>query len=345
MTTHHSDTSNDSSAPPAPEVLRPQADHEPSSKTTVSTAPKKSLGLHRMTYRPSHKATFIGLAVVAGILLINAVVISFVMNSQAQDNSTGRAGEVTLSPAALDKLGVSRNPVGTAGTELVVGPNSRFNGKVTVASDVSIAGQLKLSSKFSAADASLAKLQAGDTSLNQLNVNGDATATSLNLRKDLAVVGATRLQGPVTISQLLTVSGSMNVSGNLAVGGVLSARGFQASSLVSDTTLTIGGHMISRGAAPSVGPGSAVGSNGTVSISGNDASGTVAANVGTGGGNGILAQVAFRQQYGSTPHVVITAVGTGAGSIYVNRSVGGFSIGVSNALAPGGYTFDYIVMQ
>lgn len=177
-----------------------------------------------------------------------------------------------------------------------------------------------------------------------MNVNGDATATNLNLRKDLTVLGATKLQGPVTIGQLLTVSGSMNVGGNLAVGGILSARGFQASSLVSDSTLTIGGHMISRGAVPGVGSGPAVGSNGTVSISGNDAAGTVAVNVGGGAGNGILAHVAFRNQYGATPHVVITPVGQG-GAFYVNRTVGGFSIGVSGSIGAGGYAFDYIVMQ
>jgi len=135
------------------------------------------------------------------------------------------------------------------------------------------------------------------TSISQLTVNGDGTVSNFNLRKDLTVLGLTRLQGAVTMSQLLTVNNNVNISGNLAVGGVLSARSFQASSLVSDSTLTIGGHVITRGAAPGVGPGSALGANGTVSISGNDASGTVAANIGTGGGNGILAQVAFRSQY------------------------------------------------
>jgi hypothetical protein len=31
--------------------------------------------------------------------------------------------------------------------------------------------------------------------------------------------------------------------------------------------------------------------------------------------------------------------------MYVNRTAYGFSIGVSGALAPGGYAFDYIVVQ
>jgi cytoskeletal protein CcmA (bactofilin family) len=331
--------------PPVAEVLRPQSEvsHDVS-KTTASAKPVVNPRRH-VTYRPSHKATFIGLAVVVAILGLNAGVIAFIMKGQSTANAEVAPGGVSISPAALDKLGVSRNPVGTAGTELVVAPNARFNGSVTVSSNVNISGQLTLNSKFSATDASLAKLQAGNTSLEQLIVNGDETVSNLNLRKDLTVLGITRMQGAVTMSQLLTVNNSVNIAGNLAVGGTLSARSFQASSLVSDTTLTIGGHIVTQGMTPGVGPGSALGANGTVSISGSDAAGTVAANIGTGAGNGIVAQVAFRQQYSTTPHVVVTAVGRGVGSVYVNRTSAGFSIGVNDAMAPGGYAFDYIVMQ
>jgi hypothetical protein len=338
-----SETKETPKDPPVVEELHSQSDSK-SSHTNASVQPSPAR-LRRMTYRPSHKATFVGLAVVVIILAINAGVIAFVLRGQNQVTSTQNQGEVTITSGSLDKLGVSRNPIGTVGTELVVGPNSQFNGNVTIKSDVSIGGQLKLNSKFSANDASLAKLQAGDTSVGQLNVNGDATASSLNLRKDLTVLGITRLQGPVTLSQLLTVNNNLNVAGNLSVGGILSARSFQASSLVSDSTLTIGGHVLTRGLAPGVGPGPALGANGTVSISGNDASGTIGANIGTGGGNGIIAYVSFRSQYGSTPHVVVSAVGGGFGSIYVNRTASGFSVGVNNAVGPGGYAIDYIVMQ
>jgi cytoskeletal protein CcmA (bactofilin family) len=331
---------------PAPEVLKPQADRDDTPSTVPADEGQK---LHvrskRTTYRPSHKATFIGIAVVVAILAVNAVVIWFVVKSNSLASSQPNRSEVTLSPAVLDGLGVSRNPVGAAGTELVVGPNSRFNGKVVMGDNVSIAGQLTLNSKFNAADASLTKLEAGNTSVAQLNVNGDGTISTLNLRKDLSVVGVTRLQGPVTMTQLVTVSNSLNVAGNLAVGGTLSARGFQASSLTSDTTLTIGGHIVTRGNAPNVGPGSALGSNGTVSISGNDASGTIGVNIGVGAGSGTLAQVAFRNQYGRTPHVVVTAVGRGMGSLYVTRTAGGFSVGSNDTLSPGGYAIDYIVME
>lgn len=125
---------------------------------------------------------------------------------------------------------------------------------------------------------------------------------------------------------------------------MLSARNFQANSLTSGSTLTVGGHIITAGNAPNVGRGGATGNNGTVSISGNDASGTIAVNAGTGAGNGLLAQVSFKNQYGNIPHVVVTPVGQYV-NVYVTRSIGGFNIYASGAMSPGGYAFDYIVMQ
>jgi hypothetical protein len=344
----NSTETKDSSDPPAPEVLKSQSEAATPASGEVKTAVagKIRARLRRGTYRPSHRATFIGLAVIIVILAINGGVIYYFLNGQTTTSSKSTLSDVTISPAVLDGLGVSRNAIGNSGTELVVGPNSRFNGTVTIGSDVSIAGQLTLNSKFSASDASLKKLQAGDTSISQLNVNGDGTVSNFNLRNDLSVVGATRLQGPVTVSQLLTVNNSLNVSGNLAVGGTLSARGFQASSLISDTTLTVGGHILTQGLAPGVSPGgSALGSNGTVSVSGNDASGTVAANIGVGAGSGLIVQVSFRNRYVITPHVVITPIGRSAGDYYVNRTSTGFTISVATPLSPGGYAFDYIVMQ
>ncbi len=298
----------------------------------------------RSTYRPSHKATFIGLSVVTGVLVLNGVVIAWLMNAQQSSAAEENRQSVTLTADTLEGLGVSRNAVGKLGTTLTVGPDSTFNGTVTMGSDLTVGGKLELRGQFSAGQANFGTLKAGETSLGQLNVNQDVTATTLNLRQDLNVAGSSTLQGPVTMSQLLTINNNLNVAGNVAVGGVLSARNFQANSLTSGSTLTIGGHIITRGNAPGVGRGGAVGNSGTVSISGNDASGTVAVNAGTGAGNGLLAQVAFRSQYGTMPHVVITPVGRFA-EVYVVRSIGGFSIYSAGSMAPGGYAFDYIVMQ
>lgn len=336
---------------PSPQSLQTQSKPEGGADGDAAVAAlKQNLKPRRNVYRPSHKGTFIALAVVAVILIANAGIIWFVLKSQTPQDKQLSKSEVTLSSETLNKLGVSKNTVSDQGTELIVGPASKFANKVTMGSDVTIAGQLMLNNAFNASDANVGKLktgnlQAGDTAVNQLNVNGDGSVTTLNARKDVNVAGATKLQGPVTIGQLLTVNNSVNILGNLSVGGLLAVRNFQASSLTSDTTLTIGGHILTRGSAPAVSTGPAVGSNGTVSISGNDAAGTVAFNAGVGAGGGIVANVTFKNQYSSIPHVVVTGVGGGMGAVYITRSASGFSIGIEGRPGPGGYAFDYVVVQ
>lgn len=336
---------------PAPEVLQPHSDAK-KADTKEDAAPaggKKSkqpkLPPKRTTYRPSHKATFIGLAVVVAILVINAIVIMFVIQSQESAENQVDRTEVTLSSESLNELGVSRTPIGDLGTELTVGPDATFNGTVAIGGNATIGGTLTLNGAFSAAEGDFNDLQGGETSLTSLNVNQDTTTSNLNVREELVVAGTSRLQGSVTISQLLTVNNNVNVTGSLAVGGTLSVRNLAVGSLSIDTSLTLGGKIITRGAAPGVSGGNALGSNGTVSISGTDTAGTVAVNIGVGASAGTLANISFNGQYASTPRVVVTAIGRSAGSFYVNRSASGFSIVVPAGLSAGGYAFDYIIVQ
>lgn len=338
------DNPDNNAGSPSPEVLHPATVETDKAEVAEKPSISPAIKSRRATYRPSHRATIVGFIVVAVILAAISAGIFFIIRGQGGLGAAFSRETVTISAETLEGLGVSRNQVSTQGAELTVGPDSKFNGKVKIGGDVSIAGQLQLNNTFTASGANFTRLQAGETTLGQLNLNGDATASTLNLRNDLNVAGTARIQGPTIMSQLLTVNNSLNVTGNVAIGGSLSVRNFQASSLTSETTLTIGGHVITKGNAPGAGAGGAVGSNGTVSISGNDAAGTVAVNIGVGGGNGTLVQVTFNDAYGSTPHVVITPIGVG-GNFYVNRSPSGFSIGVNGALSPGGYAFDYIVMQ
>lgn len=329
--------------PPAPEVLQPRSEEgavqDGAENAVEPKAPSPPPKRRRNAYRPSHRATFIGLTVVVIILAVNAAVISFVLKSQSKGKNSANQDQVTISQGVLDKLGVNRGSVGDSGIELTIGPSTRFNSKVEIGGDVSVAGQLKLNNQLSAPSGSFAKLQGGETTLDKLNVNGDTTLSKVSLRNDLLVAGTTRLQGAVTITSLLTVNNSLNVAGNLGVGGTLAVGRLSANGL------TIGGHVVTLGSAPGVGPAACIGSNGTVSISGNDQAGTVAVNAGAGACAGMLANIAFRGQYGNTPHVVITPVGRGMNNFFVTRSPGGFSIGASSAPAPGGYAFDYIVEQ
>lgn len=326
---------------PTPETLQPRSNDAAAAAQPSPTPPQnQSKKPRRRSYRPSHKATFIGIAVVAVILAINAVILQVVLKKQAKINDLVSSGQVTISSAELSKLGVNRSSIGSSGTELIVTPDAQFKGKLSVAGSATIGGQLILNDKLNATSASLTQLQAGKTALSDLNVNGDATASTLNLRKDLVVQGLTQLQGPVTLNQLLTVNNSINLSGNLSVGGVLAVNKFSVQSLI------IAGHLTTSGPTPNVGRGgSALGSNGTVAISGNDAAGTVSVNTGVGATAGILANIAFHTQYADAPRVVISPIGIGANFYITNLSIGGFSIAVTSGLPPGGYRFNYIVVQ
>lgn len=332
---------------PAPETLNAKSDEKgkeaTGSETTLTRDASPKRKLRRGSYRPSHRATFIGLAVVIIILGINAGVITLVIKGQDKKIQAAQ-GQVTISQAALDKIGVNQTPVGDAGIILTVNPNAKFMGNVQIAGNTTVGGQLILNKALTVSNANITQLVAGNTSLQQINVNGNGTVTNLNVRSNLTVTGGARVQGPVVLGNLLTVNGGENVSGNLAVGGTLSVGSFHTSSLVSDYGLTFGGHVITEGAAPGVSIGSCDGSNGTVSISGNDASGTVAVNTGTGACGGIVAYVSFRSGYTNIPHVVVTAIGPGVNGVYVEPSTGGFDIGVSS-ISVGGHEFDYIVEQ
>jgi hypothetical protein len=339
-----SEDKKDQSAFPEAEVLTPRSE-DSSGEQPTKTPEKQAATPHRhRTYRPSHKATFVSLIVIAGILVINAGIVGFVLKRQGGGKGLNSQGEVTISQAALDKVGVNRSSVGASGLELVVTPDARFSNDVTIGGNVSVAKDLKLNSKFSASDANLGQLEAGNTALKQLNVNGEATLSNLTMRGNLQVSGQTRLQGPVVISQLLTVNNNVGISGSLSVGGSLSTNNLAVRSLTITSTLTIGGHIITGGFAPGVSAGGGIGSNGTVSISGNDAAGTVAVNVGVGAGGGNVANVSFRNRYSNIPHVVVTPIGN-IGRFYISRSSTGFSIFVGNSIPAGSYAFDYIVVQ
>lgn len=332
---------------PAPESLNAKRDELAKDPATADTVPKREASpkrVRRGSYRPSHRATFIGLAVVILILGVNAGVITFLI--KGQDKKIQQAqGQVTISQAALNKIGVNQNPVGDSGIILTVNPNAKFNGNLQVAGNLGVGGYLNLNKTLSVSNANITQLQAGNTSLQQLNVNGNGTVSNLNVRSQLTVTGTTRIQGPVVLSSLFTVQGGENISGSLSVGGTLSVGSFHTSSLVSDYGITFGGHVITEGSAPGVSAGPCAGSNGTVSISGNDAAGTVDVNTGTGACGGVVAYVSFRSGYSNIPKVVVTAVGPGADNVYVDPSTGGFDIGVSSITSSAGHEFDYIVEQ
>jgi hypothetical protein len=340
--------SNNANQAPQPETLQPRTDDvavttpKPPSASTPLTTKKPA----RRNYRPSHKATFVGLAVVIAILAVNVAVIGLVLKKQAKKETLAVKGQVSISSDDLNKLGINRGTIGDTSIQLTVAPDAQFKGKVSVAGNANFSGVVSLNNKLTGTDGNFTQLEAGNTALSQLNVNGSSTLSTLNLRQQLVVAGNTQLQGPVTLNQLLTVANSANIAGNLAVGGTLTVSTFSARSLTSTSTLTIGGHIITGGPSPSVSAGgAALGSNGTVGISGNDAAGQISINIGVGATGGTLANVTFKNSYGVTPKVAITPVGAGGNFYLGNLSTTGFSVAITSGLPAGGYRINFIVMQ
>lgn len=313
------------------------------SHSTPSDTQKRRL----FAYRPSHKATFIGLGVVILIIALNAGVLLFLLQKESSNQKAISNKSVTISPATLNKLGVTDAQIGNSNEQLSIGPNTVFGSNLTVAGSASIGGQLHLNAPLTASSAILAQLQAGNTSVSSLNINGSATASSLSVRNNLSVGGAVQFQNTVTVAQLLTVDSSAAVANNLSVGGELSANTLAGSNLVISGIVQAEGHIVTTGSSPAVGPaGPAIGSNGTVSLSGNDMSGIIDINVGANPAtSGAVAHIAFHSAYGATPVVVISPLNRWGDFYVANLSTGGFDIYTASALNASLYQLDYMVEQ
>ncbi len=339
-----------------PETLKPREASEAvestqavstSNKVTKSKVDDGERKRRLLAYRPTHKATFIGLGVVILILGINALLIGYLLKKENTNSKAISDRGVSISQSALSKLGVNNTAIGASNELLTVDPAAKFNSGLTVAGNVSIGGQLHLNSTLNATSANLNQLQAGNTSLNSLNISGATTATTLSVRNNLAVNGAAIFQNDVTIGQLLSVDNNAAISNNLSVGGQISASSIAGNSLTVAGILTLGSHVIASGPSPSVSGGSALGSYGTAGVSGSDSAGTI--NVATGSNPqkaSLVAHLSFHSAYSTPPVVVISAMGN-YGEFYVsNVSTSGFDVYVSAALIPAsGYQINYIVEQ
>jgi hypothetical protein len=108
--------------------------------------------------------------------------------------------------------------------------------------------------------------------------------------------------------------------------------------------LQINRHIDAGGPTPSVSSNGAIGSGGTVSVSGTDTAGTVTINPGGGAGNGSIATVSFAQSFNQTPHVVVTPIGKSV-NYYITRTTSSFTVHITQSLSSGSFSFDYIVID
>lgn len=261
------------------------------------------------------------------VIVLAAVVtaISFIRSQQLSTEKQQLQTE-PLSKEALDQLRQTDVKVGDPKQILSVESNAIFAGRVLVRGGLEVAGELKAGSALTVPG---------------ITVSGNAVLGQAQIAQ-LQVAGNTTLQGQLAVQNNLTVSGSGTF------GGTLTASRLNIQDLQINGDLQFNRHLDAGGGTPGKTDGAALGGGGTSSVSGTDTAGTVAINTGGGTASGCFVTVNFTQRYSGTPHVVITPVGSAAGSLnyYINRNTTSFSICTNNA-APAGqsFAFDYVVID
>jgi cytoskeletal protein CcmA (bactofilin family) len=250
----------------------------------------------------------------------------FLKNKSVSNTNKTTIGAQNLSTEALKQLADTSVTVGNANQVLNVKSNAIFSNAVLVQGDLEVAGRLK---------------SGGDLQLPNITVSGTGRFSQLQA-DSLAVNGNESVQGQLTVQK------GLNVSGSGSFTGTLSAAQISTSSLQINGDFTLTQHLVAGGPVPNVGRGSAVGNGGTASLGGSDTAGSITINTGSGTGAGCFATVNFVRRYNSTPHVIVTPVGSGAAglSYYVNRSTSDFSVCTASP-APSGqsFGFDYFVVD
>ncbi len=249
------------------------------------------------------------------LVVVIGAVISVVgyLNSKKQP-ATPTIKTQTLSANALKQLANSNATVGDSGQTLTVQGNAIFSGQVLVRSNLDVAGTIQLGGTLSIPNLTVSNSSnLNTTQTNTLQVaQGSTFQGTVTIQHDLNVGGAATFSGPITASQITVTS--LIMSGN--------------------AQLEVPNHIAFPGASPGRQFFSNVlGSGGSASIDGSDTTGTVNVNTGSGPSAGCMVTLTFNRPFATTPHVLITPVGSAAGQtqFYVNRSKTSFSVCTDNA--------------
>jgi len=274
-----------------------------------------------------HKFNIYLLIFVLLFVIVSAVAIVYYFKRNVKTDTPATISQQKLSSDTLNKLASNGVQVGDPKQVLNIQSNAVFAGQVLVKGELQVAGGLKIGG--------------GSLTLPGLTVGGAASINDLQVQS-LAIAGNAAVQGQLSVQQNLSVGGNGNFKGGITAGQI-STNKLQ---LVGDLQLTR--HIVAGGSIPGRSNGSALGSGGTSSVSGSDTAGSISINTGSGAGAGCFLTINFAQAFSSTPHIVVTPVGSAAGGIsyYINRSTSSFS--VCTASAPpsnASFGFDYVALD
>jgi cytoskeletal protein CcmA (bactofilin family) len=291
-------------------------------ETPAPVPPKKPNLLKRMRQRINiYLLLFIFIILLAGVIIL----IAYLQNRQA--STTSHIQTQGLSQSTLQQLANGDATVGSSQSVLNVESSAVFAGQVLVRQNLQVAGNLQIG---------------GTVALNNITVAGTSQLGQVNVTKNLAVAGDTAIQGSATIAK------SLQVNGNGTFSGPVSAPQIVTGSLQLNGDLVLTHHISVGGSIPGRSGGSALGSGGSASVSGSDTAGSISINTGSGPAAGCFVTITFTSKYNSTPHVLVTPIGSAAGGLayYVNRSTTSFSVCDASAPPAGSsFGFDYFVVD
>lgn len=261
------------------------------------------------------------------ILVIAGAIIG-IAYFQAQKASTAATLQTTtLTQNTLQQVANTDATVGGNQQVLNVQSSAVFAGKVLVRDGLEVAGSLQIG---------------GTVALSNLTVSGTSSLGQVEVNRNLAVSGDTGIQGALSVSKSLQVNSTATFS------GAISSPQVTTSSLNLNSDLVLTHHIVAGGPTPGRSTGTALGSGGTASVSGSDTAGSLSINIGSGAPAGCFITVNFTQKYNSTPHVLVTPVGSAAATIdyYINRGTTSFSLCTASPAPVGAsFNFDYFVIN
>lgn len=261
------------------------------------------------------------------VLAVSAIAAGIVALAHNRGSSSKNSKGSSLTSDQLAQLSGNTTVVGDAKQTLDIQSNTVLEGQLLVRKDLNVAGSINVG---------------GGLSLSSVTVGGQGNFGQLQINGTLSVSGNTTFNGSMSVQKNLSVAGSANF------GGTLSAAQLSISNLQLTGDLQINRHITLSGGTPSRSSGTGLGSGGTTSINGSDTAGTVTINTGPSPAAGSLITVNFASKFNSTPHVVVTPVGSAAAGLqyYISRTTTSFTLFSANA-PPGGssFSFDYVVID
>lgn len=281
-------------------------------------------GAFRMFWE--HFNIYLLLFILVLVIAAVGVAVMYVKNKNGSSVTPGAINQQNLPADALEELAANGVQVGDPKQILNIQSNSVFAGGVLVKGELQVAGGLKIGS--------------GNLAVPDINVGGGAVVNNLQ-SQTLDVAGNMRA-GDVNVLRNLSVNGNSTFTGGLTTPSLSVGR------LQLNGDLSVTRHIVAGGATPNRTNGGALGNGGTSSVSGSDTAGSISINTGGSPAAGCFATMTFTTAFGSTPHVVLTPVGSAAAGVgyYVNRSNSSFSVcAVNPAPANSSFGFDYHIFE